>query len=304
LVIALLLVGCAAPALMETDRSASTQANKAAEVAKAPAREAPRPAAAPGAPAGAAPAAPPQSGETGATAAWDRMIIRTANLTLVVQDVEQSLAAARDITQAVGGFLAKSTTRYEGEHMVADLTLQVPAVAYDNTIQRLRGLAVRVDSESSSSQDVTEEYTDLESQLRNLQATEASLLRLLDRATQINDILAVQRELTNVRGQIERIQGRMKYLSRRSDMSTINVSLIPEARSKRKPPEAWNPLQTLAKALQGSLKLLEGLIDVLFVIIGYMWWLFILAAIGGFIASRRLGKQRAKPVASDQAKQQ
>jgi hypothetical protein len=264
-------------------------------------------------------AAPPSTTGTGGTAStagdgavasWDRMIIRTANLTLVVGDVEPTLASVRDVAQAAGGFIAKSSTRYDGDLQVADVTLQVPAQAYDSTIQRLRGLAVRVDTESSSSQDVTEEYTDLDSQLRNLQATEASLLKLLDRSNQITDIIAVQKELTNVRGQIERIQGRMKFLSRRSDMSTINLSLIPAAKAKSKSSDAWDPLRSAANAWSASLGFLRTLVEVVLVAVVFFFWLIIPVGILIFFLWRRRKNRPAKvapaaapaPVATDDAK--
>ncbi|MCL4368643.1 MAG: DUF4349 domain-containing protein [Actinobacteria bacterium] len=291
LVIALLLVGCAPAGVQQVDKAAVDQGSKANEALRAGAS---KPAAAPAAPAppGGAPANT-AAGET--TAPWDRMIIRTASLILVVGDVEQALAAARDVAQSAGGFVAKSSSRYEGEFQLADITIQVPSVAYDNTIQRLRGLAVRVDNETSSSQDVTEEYTDLDSQLRNLQATEASLVRLMDRSTQISDIIAVQKELTNVRGQIERIQGRMKYLSRRSDMSTISLSLIPEAKSKKRPPEGWNPLRSMANAWEASLAFLRVVTEVALVAVVFLSWLIIPVGVALFFIWRR---RRQRPPVS------
>lgn len=295
LVIALLVAGCAPAAVPQQDKASLDQASRASEAPKAgAAKSAAAPAA--GAPGGAG--SSPASGE--ATASWDRMIIRTANLTLVVGDVEQALAAARDITQTAGGFVAKSSSRYEGEFQLADITIQVPALAYDNTIQRLRGLALRVDNESSSSQDVTEEYTDLDSQLRNLQATEASLVRLLDRSTQISDIIAVQKELTNVRGQIERIQGRMKYLSRRSDMSTISVSLIPEARSKKRPPEGWNPLRSMGSAWEASLTFLRVVVEVALIAVVFLFWLIIPLCVVAFFLWRRRRQRPATGASSPQ----
>jgi hypothetical protein len=297
-VIVATLVGCAAaPPSLNTTSSES--APKAGAVAPAAAARSNAPAAAPAA--GGAPGAPvpaPSVGPGGSSdsaMALDRMIIRTGNLILVVQDVEAAISSVRDITQAAGGFLASSNSRYEGELMVADVTIQVPAQTYDVTIQRLRSMAVRVDSEKSSTQDVTEEYADLDAQLRNLQATEVTLLKMMDKATQMSDILAVQRELTNIRGQIERLQGRMKYLSRRSDMSTITLSLIPEAKSKKKPPEGWNPLRSLRESFGGSFDVLRGLVDALIIIVGYTWWLWIIIGLVVWFIRRRMSRKPPVP---------
>ncbi len=295
LLVVLLAAGCAAAPTQTGNRASEEQAKAAAAPRSAGAAPPSAPAAAP-AP-GTASGATGGSGTDAAVASWDRMIIRTANLTLVVGDVEQALAGARDITQAAGGFVGKSSSRYEGDYQIADITLQVPAQSYDATIQRLRGLAIRVDNETSSSQDVTEEYTDLDSQLRNLQATEASLIKLLDRSTQIADIIAVQKELTNVRGQIERIQGRMKYLSRRSDMSTINLSLIPEAKSKKKPDEGWNPLRSALNAWGASLTFLRTLVEIVLVAFVFLFWLIIPAAVVVFFLWRRRKQRPPAPPA-------
>ncbi len=295
LVVIVLLTGCSAAAPQSSDKHLSKSESAAASPGGARSSGA-----APPAPA----AAPSTAGGTGtgstagdsATAAWDRMIIRTANLTLVVTDVEQTLASVRDVAQAAGGFVGKSSSRYDGDLQIADITLQVPAQAYDSTIQRLRGLAIRVDNETSSSQDVTEEYTDLDSQLRNLQATEASLIKLLDRSNQISDIIAVQKELTNVRGQIERIQGRMKYLSRRSDMSTISLSIIPEAKAKSKPSDAWNPFRSAGNAWSASLSFLRTLVELVLVAVVFFFWLIIPVGILIFFLWRRRKNRPARLV--------
>jgi molybdopterin converting factor small subunit len=86
-------------------------------------------------------------------------------------------------------------------------------------------MAVDVKSETTSGQDVTEQYTDLASRLRNLEASEAQLLELMKQAGKVDEILQVQRELTNTRGQIEQIKGHMQYLQQSSDLALINVSL-------------------------------------------------------------------------------
>jgi hypothetical protein len=83
-------------------------------------------------------------------------------------------------------------------------------------------------------QDVTEEFVDLESRERNLLAAEESLLELYDRAESVEDTLTVERELTDIRGQIEEVQGRIQYLERRTATSEIVLHLEPVATA---PPE-------------------------------------------------------------------
>src|SRR6185437_12892729 len=182
----------------------------------------------------------------------DRMVIRTAQLAVEVGDIESSLAQVRQIAQHGGGFVSASTTRIEKvndqERTVADLTIQVRSDTVDSTLSALRALG-KVNSESSGSQDVTEEYVDLDSNLRNLQASEAAILKLMDKATRIEDVLSLQRELTNVRSQIERIQGRKRFLERRTDMATIAVSLRlpPVEGSRAVVGGAWDPAAVAAR---------------------------------------------------------
>jgi hypothetical protein len=159
----------------------------------------------------------------------DRKLVQNADLTLEVKDTQDSLQAARDIAQSLGGFVASSILRYEGERRVGVITLRVPADRYDDAMTQLRSLALPdgVKAETSGVKDVTEEYTDLEARLRSLRATEAQYLELLKSARTIQEILTVQDRLNQVRTQIEQTQGRMQVLERLSDLATINVRLTP-----------------------------------------------------------------------------
>ncbi len=135
----------------------------------------------------------------------DRMVLRTAQLTVQVTDMESALAQARQIATRGGGFVSASNTRVEKvgdqDRMVADLTLQVRSDAADSTLSDLRNLG-KVTTETSGSQDVTEEYVDLTSNLRNLQASESAILKLMDKATQIH-ARGWQASLTVLRGVAE-----------------------------------------------------------------------------------------------------
>lgn len=96
---------------------------------------------------------------------------------------------------------------------------------FNEALQALRDLAVDVKSESTSGQDVTEEYVDLEARLRNLEASETQLLDLMKQAGTVEEILKVQQQLVNTREQIEQIKGRMQYLQESSALAYISVSL-------------------------------------------------------------------------------
>jgi hypothetical protein len=236
-----------------------------------------------------------------AAQAFDRKVIRNGQLTVEVTDMEQALAQARAIATRSGGFVSASSTHVERvdnqERTVADLTLQVRSIAADSAISDLRGMG-KVLAENSTSQDVTEEYVDISANLDNLRATEAAIVKLMDRATQIQDVLALQRELSNVRGQIDRLQGRQRFIDNRTEMTTISVSLrLPPLESSTRPSSgAWNPGAIAQRGWLASLALLRGIADTVIVVAAFSWWLVPFVAAGAyFLLQRRRGGQPTRP---------
>lgn len=242
----------------------------AAGCAPAPRQAAPRPAeVAP------APAAQPSggrelaAGDTGRPLAGDteRMIIRTANLSVVVRDTAQAQSAIVDAVNGMGGYVADASAWRENEQLRARLTVRVPAERLDALLAAIKELAVRVQQENITGRDVTEEYTDLKAQLVNLEATERELRELLTEVRQktgkAEDILAIYRELTQIRGEIERVQGRMQYLSTLSELATLTVDLIPDVLARPVVEPGWRPLETVKEAGRALVNTLKGLVDVL-----------------------------------------
>jgi hypothetical protein len=142
----------------------------------------------------------------------------------------------------------------------ATVTIRVPAETYQQVLNEIRGLG-EVKSVNSSTSEVTEEYTDLEAQLRHLQATEERYLTLMGSATQINDILALEDRLNQVRLEMERVQGRLQLLTDLTDLATITVTLTPIAAASSQAAvqepgwaeeaweNAWETSQEVAQAL-------------------------------------------------------
>lgn len=160
------------------------------------------------------------------TAISDRMVIRTANMYLVVGDVAKTIEQITQLAATYNGFVVSSNSWKEQERMMGNIAIRVEVGNFDNAMKALRGMAVEVRSESTTGQDVTEEYTDLDAQLRNLQAAETQLLKLMEEKTEkVTDILEVQRELVKTRGEIEQTKGRMQYLEKSSAMSLIQINL-------------------------------------------------------------------------------
>lgn len=151
-----------------------------------------------------------------------RIIIRTVNMSIVVDDIQVAIDDIARIADEAGGWMVSSdrSLRHAGS-----ISVRVPATGLDSVVEMLRQLAVDVESEISTSQDVTDEYFDLQSRLKNQRATEEALIKLLDKAEHVQYALEVQRELTNVQENIERMLGRIKLLEETSAYSLIIVHL-------------------------------------------------------------------------------
>ena len=217
---------------------------------------------------------------------FDRKIVKTAELGISARDVRASAARAQQAATRFGGTILSSQT-YRAENAVyADMVISVPSDHFEEALDELRGLGERVTADTISGQDVTEEYVDLRSRERNLLAAEQKLLDLYSRANNVQDALAIQRELTGIRGQMEQVRGRMQYLEQSSDTSQISLSIQPVA-SPPKPPPAWDPSLVVARAWTASLAVLQTLATAILSTLVFGWWLIPLLVSGAFWLRRR-----------------
>lgn len=240
-----------------------------------------------------APAAEPQA--QGGQLPSARLVIRNAELALQVASVRDAEAAVRARAEALGGFVVSSETSGADEYMTARVVIRVPAAGFDDALNGVQGLADRVLSRSVSGQDVTEEYVDLESRLRTLEATSARLLDLLSRAQTVEEALSVNVALTDVQGQVEQVKGRMQYLKQSAALSTIAVSLQPIPVTPIVDEDSWQPFRVAAEAARGLVEFGTGLMNL--VIVLAVWspvWL-VLFFVGRW-GLRRLTRRAKKPI--------
>ena len=181
----------------------------------------------------------------------ERMIIRTGDMSLVVEDIVDARDEIAQLAVSLDGYVVSSRIWGEEQDMKGYISIRVPDEEFDQALAELRELAVRVTSESTDSQDVTEEYVDLQSRLKNAEATESQYLALLEKAEDVEDILSIYDSLSRVRGEIEQIKGRMQYLERTSSMSLISVDLKPEATAKPLVRAGWSAFEILKSAVRG-----------------------------------------------------
>jgi len=203
---------------------------------------------------------------------FGRKVVKTANLGLRSKEVRESAAQAQQTAAAAGGTVLSSQI-YRSHHSVtAQLVLSVPSEEFERVLDELRGLGEKVTTDSISGQDVTEEYVDLKSRERNLRATEESLLRLYDRVDNVEEALSIQRELTGVRGEIELVQGRIKYLDQHTAYSQITLDIQPVT-SPPPPRPSWDPGSIAARAWSASLGVLQAIATAFISAIVFGWWL-------------------------------
>ena len=227
---------------------------------------------------------------------FGRKIVKTADLGLRSEEVRESAAQAQQLAASAGGTVLSSQVYGSDDSVTAQLVLSVPSEEFERVLDELRNLGEKVTTDSVSGQDVTEEYVDLQSRERNLRATEESLLRLYDRAENVEEALSIQRELTTVRGEIELVQGRIKYLDQRSAYSQITLNIQPVT-SPPPPKPTWDPGRVVEQAWDASLAVLQVMATAIISAVVFGWWLAPVL-VGGLLWWRRRSRG-SRPAATE-----
>jgi len=212
-----------------------------------------------------------QYGET--AIAGDRKVIKNAYISMEIESgsFEKTMFELTAMAEQSGGFIASSESYSDSEGNITsgNITMRVPSNKYNSIMEKVKEMGT-IESVSSSGQDVTQEYVDLESRLRNFEAQEEVLLDLLEQSKRVSDMLEVQRELSNVRGEIEVIKGRMTYLDDLVSFSTISVYFHePEPITVA----GWGFLDALKRGLRGAVNVFNGIM--MFLIASSPVWIFI-----------------------------
>jgi Domain of unknown function (DUF4349) len=159
-----------------------------------------------------------------------RLIVRTGQASIEVDSLETSMAALRQIVQRVGGFVADASIQ-SGRNQIRSATLQlkVPAARFDDLTEGLRPLG-RLQFVNVGAEDVSEEFVDLTARVANARRMEERLVEILrTRTGKLQDVLSVEREIARVREEIERMEGRVRFLKASAPLSTLSVNLYEPA---------------------------------------------------------------------------
>ncbi|MEK6282739.1 MAG: DUF4349 domain-containing protein [Acidobacteriota bacterium] len=163
--------------------------------------------------------------------AMNRKILRNADLILEVAAPTEAQRNITSIAEALGGFVVTSESKRRQnsdaatQDLEVNLVIRVPAAQFSAALEQIRGAGSRVIEEKTTGQDVTEEFIDLEARIKTQKALELQFLEIMKQANKVVDALEVQRQIAEVRTEIEKLEGRKRFLENRASLSTISVSL-------------------------------------------------------------------------------
>jgi hypothetical protein len=248
-----------------------------------------------GQPAPSAGPVPPVTQDGVGAAIDDAKIVRTGTIDLEVSDVARALVTARDGIRALGGYVGASRTENVEDQPRATITYRIPADRWEDALDLLRGLnglTSKVVTEQTEAVEVTGQVIDLEARIRNLRASETALQAIATSATRISDVLEVQQQLTNVRGEIEQLSAALADLEDRAGFATLTATFSVPVVAVEVAAKGFEPAVVVDEATASLVNILQALTTagIWFAIV----WLPLLLVLGVLIAmgvwvARRLG---------------
>ncbi len=159
----------------------------------------------------------------------ERKIIRNGDFTIESKNPSEDQRKIASIAESLGGFVVtsefKQAASSDASGSSVNVIVRVPSAQFDKAINEIIKTGSQIIYQKTSGKDVTEEFVDLEARLRAKHALENQYLEIMKRASKISDVLEVQEKLTDVRTEIEQMEGRRRYLDNQASMSTINITL-------------------------------------------------------------------------------
>ncbi|MBI3912949.1 MAG: DUF4349 domain-containing protein [Chloroflexi bacterium] len=228
-----------------------------------------------------APAAPPmaesfaadatgdqQKGAPAAAPVPDRMIVRTVNMNLEVADSEKAVTDINAIVAQYKGYVAATNLRRNARNRLGgSITLRIPAESLDAALKQIKAAGLQVLTENSNANDVTDRYTDLGAQLKNLEAAEVELRKLFEsvreKSGKADEILAVYNRLTQIRQQIEQIKGQINVIEKTSTLATVTIELTQHEDVDIVDSNRWLPDRTAREALRALVQALQGIANLI-----------------------------------------
>ena len=223
---------------------------------------------------GAGGAAGSVTGQTGSSSIVvnpDRQLIQTAKIDMRANEPWTVVERAANIATNLGGDVLSMTKTGSGENRNGFLSARVPVARFNDALKQIEALDAEVQTTNVSSQDVTEQFVDLEARLAAKKAEEARFMAILGRANTIDEILKVETALSSVRTQIEQLTGQMNSLKNRTEFSTISLSVSPATVVPVEPARVWDPAKTVARALAALAAMLQVFADLTIWLLVFAW---------------------------------
>lgn len=213
----------------------------------------------------------------------DRLVVTDTNLSLVVKQAGEAVEAVKRIAGSAGGFMVDSYLSSPQENASGNITIRVPSKSLDQVLAAIRVVGLRVTNERVVGTDVTDQYEDLGARLVVLEQTKRKFEEIMDRATQVQDILNVQREIISVQSQIDSLKGRQQYLAKTAELAKVTVYVSTDEYSlPYAPSEPWRPdvvFKLAVRSLVTNLRNLGSVVIWLIVyavvwvpVVGVVWW--------------------------------
>lgn len=196
----------------------------------------------------------------------ERLVIQNADLVVVVADVNKRMKEIETMAKDMGGFVVSSNlyqsyTNNNSQVPEATVVIRVPAERLDEALDAIKKDAVEVQNENRTGQDVTNQYVDLQSQLKAKQAAEEQLLKIMQGAEKTDDVLAVYQQLQAIQSEIEVLKGQIKYYEESAALSAISVRLIAEETVQPIQVAGWRPQGVARDAIQDLINFLQNFAD-------------------------------------------
>jgi hypothetical protein len=212
-----------------------------------------------------------------------RLVIQTADLSIVVNDVNARVQTIQDMVKTMGGFVVSvnisQTYASDGIQVPqAQIVVRVPQGSLDDALTQIKKGVVDVQNETRTGQDVTDQYVDLQSRLTAKEAAADQLTKIMQDATKTQDVLAVYAQLEQIDSDIEVLKGQIKYTEQSAALSSININIIAEETIQPIVVAGWKPQGVARDALRDLISFWQGFID--FLIRFFLYVLPLLITIG------------------------
>lgn len=224
----------------------------------------------------------------------DKKLIKTGSIDMRVNSVEDSIDKIREIALSHGGDEVSSDIEKNDFYKRGVIVVKVPVNQYNEVFARIKDIAPLVVDESSQSRDVTAQFMDLETRIKNKKDHEVRLRSFFSKAEDVDELIQVEKELARVRTEIEQMEGQLKYLKDQTQYSTIHVMLLEDANIVVS--DSWRPLQVVKDSFNTLLRKMTNLINVMirFVItsLPFIIIFIVVAWLGHLVIKHFFGKDK------------